>query len=421
MKKPATAGPNAATPALSNIEKSLGIVGLHEFWRERWKESQATFPGRGMLLFDDAFIRGANGLMRLPEEAFGQLQQALFVVRSREDICRLLWHAHHLLFVAPTPAKTAEIIIEKWPALPALGNLTGMAGLIAFLQALPRAREFYRDKGIPESVLQETFTDIMIWMRHYYQKHGVWGLGEISWLVHHFNCNVFSVGRLQYTNTTTGKVATLSGGGDKFRGDGLLDGTNGAHDPVGAWVSRFTADRQSVTGNPILPEGKAVNRVVTLSLQEWELKLQGGDIILEVHVPEGRKMPLDECRQSYHDALVFFARYFPDLPAKAFATHTWLFDPQLHHLLTVEKSNILQFQLGYHLAPLLGDDSQAIERVYGFGLKTADVPVARRDTTLRRTMAEFVMQGNRMRATAGFMLLDDVDRKPGFYRDNCGI
>ena len=104
--------------------------------------------------------------------------------------------------------------------------------------------------------------------------------------------------------------------------------------------------------------------------------------------------------------------------ARGFATHTWLFDPQLHNLLSIEKSNILKFQLGYYLVPILAEDAQAVERVYGFGLTTVDVPVARRDTTLRRTMAEYIMAGNRMRSVAGFMLLDDVDKTYGYYCDN---
>jgi len=435
MKKHVLSKEAAITPSLCDIEKSLNIRALHESWRAHWSDSQASYPGRQMVLFDDAFIREANDVMRLPDEAFAQFQQALSIVRSREDLCRLLWHGYYLLFVASTPSeKISEIIIENWPKLPdVMGNLTGMSGLIAFLLALPRARSFYREKGIPQQVLLDTFTDIMVWMKHYYRKHGVWGLGEICWLVHHFSCHVFSIGRLQYTllplpnnikvyrSRKTGKVVAISAGGDTYRSDGLVNGTNGIHDPLGTWVSTFTATDKTVTGNPITPAGRAVNKPVTLSLKEWELQLQGGDTILEVHITEGRKLLLEQYIQSYHDALAFFGRHFSDRSVKGFATHTWLFDPQLRNLLSVEKSNILKFQLGYYLVPILADDSQAIERVYGFGLKTIDVPVARRDTTLRRTMADFVMAGNRMRSTAGFMLLDEVDKPYGFYSDNFGI
>ena len=431
MKKPAKSGKGKTLPTLCEIEKSLEIPALHESWQQRWDESQAAYPGRRMVLFDDAFIREANDVMQLPGEVLAQFQEALALVRSREDLCRLLWHGYYLLFVAPTPKETSEIIIANWPLLPrAMGKRTGMSGLIALLLALPRTRAFYRERGIPEQVLRETFTDILVWMQHYYRKHGVWGLGETCWLVHHFNCNVFSVGRLQYTiaplpnhirvyrSRKTGKVVALSGGGDTYRSDGQVNGTNGVHDPLGVWVSTFAAEGQRVTGNPILPSGKAVNRAVTLSLQEWALQLQGGDTIFEVHVPEGSKLLHEECIRSYHDALAFFARHFPERPARGFATHTWLFDPQLHNLLSIEKSNILKFQLGYYLVPILAEDAQAVERVYGFGLTTVDVPVARRDTTLRRTMAEYIMAGNRMRSVAGFMLLDDVDKTYGYYCDN---
>ncbi|MEI8256215.1 MAG: hypothetical protein WCJ30_11145, partial [Deltaproteobacteria bacterium] len=119
---------------------------------------------------------------------------------------------------------------------------------------------------------------------------------------------------------------------------------------------------------------------IFLPADAWEVVLQRGDTVLDLHIPRKDPFTVAACRDSLVWACDFFKTYFPERPFKATYCHTWFFTPQLQRLLPAE-SNILRFQREFNLLPYPG--GPAFLWSYVFGEKVASLTSAPRDTALR--------------------------------------
>src|SRR5699024_5951961 len=74
-----------------------------------------------------------------------------------------------------------------------------------FVAALPQARDYFRDRNIPESVVQETLADLGRNIRVHRKREGVGGLGVAWWLTLHFRGMIYQLGRLQFERAHLGE------------------------------------------------------------------------------------------------------------------------------------------------------------------------------------------------------------------------
>jgi hypothetical protein len=324
---------------------------------------------------------------------------------------------HRELFIDKAPPKDVNArLLES-------GEDAAMLAAIVYIGALPQMIAFYKAKRIPEQVLVDTLGDMAIWMTHHREMHGEWGLGQLGWLIQHCTCKLFRLGRLQFCWMTytrpfkafrdrnTGAIAVLSESGVRYRADGQADGTNGVYDPEHSWVSdyRYDAEGRRHIGQPCSPEGAALRRTVALREEQWELVLQQGDPVLDVHIPTGGKMTHELCRASYGEALAFVERYFPEKPFRAFVCSSWLLAPQFQSLLPAD-SNIVRFQSDYVVTPIRSDEKQTLERVFGFHTKLEDLPRLPRESSLQRILHDYLSAGGAVHGAAGFILQEDWSR-----------
>ena len=56
----------------------------------------------------------------------------------------------------------------------------------------------YQEKGIEESVLMDTLSDLPHWLKTWSDLKGCLYLGELDWFSHHFRMKLFKLGRLQF-------------------------------------------------------------------------------------------------------------------------------------------------------------------------------------------------------------------------------
>jgi hypothetical protein len=129
---------------------------------------------------------------------------------------------------------------------------------------------------------------------------------------------------------------------------------------------------------------------VFLLADEWQMILKQGDTVLDLHIPRGKTLTADECRDSFRQAEAFFAHYFPDQPISASFCHTWFFTPQLQTLLP-PTSSIVNFQREFYLYPNAGGPDFLWSFV--FGEKYKDRATAPRDTSLRCAVLDWLKDG----------------------------
>ncbi len=276
--------------------------------------------------------------------------------------------------------------------------------LLPLLWRLDALKAFYARRGIPDSVLRETLTDLPRWIAAFASLHGgAQGFSQISWLCGHFRGEIFALGRLQFQfSTQQAPVAAL-----RRRADGqvVLVATSGSRSASGLFAgSEGTADEPSLPlayrvengeirlAHPLLPQGRIAADPVTFAADAWQRLLAPGDPVLALHIPAGAPLDFISCRESFRQAAAFFPRYFPDRPAaRAVVCHSWLFYPGLAEILPAA-ANIVRFQRQFLLFPLAGATAdQAYERVFApHGRAVREEHLA---TTLQRSLFMHIQAG----------------------------
>ena len=157
----------------------------------------------------------------------------------------------------------------------------GKRNLLSMLFMCESLSEKYHERGISENILCATLSDLVIWTNIWSNIKGELYLGELNWLKHHLEMQLFRLGRLQF-----------------FMGQVKCD----------------------------IPERG----------------VKAGDNILDIHIPGGQPLSREACLKSIEAAKKFFEEYFPEFEYKCFVCHSWLLDSSLERFLSPE-SNILQF------------------------------------------------------------------------------
>lgn len=154
------------------------------------------------------------------------------------------------------------------------------ANLMYHLYFCESLSEKYKERKIPEKILLDTLSDIVIWTKVCRDIHGVLGLRNSSWLKKHLSFKLFRLGRLQFC------------------------------------LGKFEKNYETIG-------------------------VQAGEPMLEVHIPEGE--PLRECEveRSFALANEFFEKYFQTYGYRFFTCHSWLLDKE--NTLIKEGSNIRKF------------------------------------------------------------------------------
>lgn len=402
---------------IADVLKALKLDGIHESWSRDWETTQKTYPGAVLYFLEDDFIDEANLILKLPHDAIEPCHRAAGIVREREELSRLAWHAREILF--SDSGYEQSDIWQNWPSLKAsMGDMEGMFAVLVFVSELPAVSRYYEKKGISQKILIDTLNDVDIWMRDYYHLHGVWGLDELCWSIHHFHSRIFRLGRLQfmpgpftgnikvYRNKKNNEVVALMEGGIKIRDDGRFDGNNSMEGSHSYWFSFMDEKNGFVTANPVRPDGIVSRKLVSVSLSEWELVLQKGDPVLGIHIPRGGRMPYEMCIESINTACDFFHNHFPEQPFNGFTLGTWFLDPQLKKMLPAS-SNIVRFQKEFYL--YRHSDSDGLLRRFVFNGFAPDSPDAPKESSLQQAILDYVAKGNHMYTCSGFILNDDMD------------
>jgi len=293
-----------------------------------------------------------------------------------------------------------------------LGQSTSLFYLLIYLAALPYAEKEYLRLGIPMDIFQATMQDITVWLCNNSELCDYWQFSQFPWIWRHLSCRLFRLGRLQYMLAPFEGHATAfrrKDGGDirllcspwvPLRADGYAEGAGGKETGQEPWNAIFAASPEGWRGNLVSPYGFVVREPIFLPASEWELALQEGDTILDLHIPRAKSMTVEECHDSFLQAFEFFPRYFPERPFKACYCHTWFFTPQLQQLLP-PSSNIVRFQREFYLFPYAGGPGFLWSFV--FGEKYPDPATAPRNTSLRRAVLDWLAEDKELFDLPGVM------------------
>jgi hypothetical protein len=383
-----------------------------------WQESASSMPASLPVFLQADQIRESCEWGALDLDDVAPIVEVAERIAESPALLQLFWHCHRLWFEDNEYRRFSE-----WPVLEiSLGDKSGVFYLLIILDAARNAVEFHRQKGLPEKVTRDTCSDIRI-ARDRYRSITGGRLGAelrlMAWFRIHAWGDLFRLGRLQYiANSFNGKIKVykhkqsrttlaLNKEGIQFTGEGYLDGVLGKFDEKDGWTSRWIEDEKQITASPASPLGMAVRQEVTVKKQDWELRLQPGDQVLAMHIPEGKDMTVEDCGESMRQATEFFPRYFPERPFEALVCSSWIFNTQLEEILG-PKSNLVGYMRELYLYPIRSNGKAGFYFVWY--TEDVDPKTAPRDTRLRRAYLDYLERGVPVRNGSMFFLPEHLDK-----------
>ncbi len=403
---------------IDQVAEALKLPAVPEQMRSAWDSYLKWLPENGCVPQSWEIPPDAARVFDLPPEVLGPLESACRAISENPALAELARFRHYAVFHHPI-----DVLPHPWlgpEPLAILGDEAWLQPLAVLVSGTEHAVEFHRRKGIPEDAMFASLAFGGLYVRRFRERKGLWGLHMLGWMRHYIQARLLRLGRLVfgitsydwpfrvYRNRRDGSTAILCDGG-RFRADGMADGTGGIFDPE-PWTASLETTDKLIRGHAVSPEGTAVREPITLRAGEWEQVVGPGDDQIDVHIPSGGKLSVEECTDSYRRALELLPKLYPDRRLPVFTCWTWLLDPALKTMLGPE-SNIIRFQNPYRLVPLAGNEKQCYDLV--FGDPEIDITKAPRDTYLQRAIADYVTSGGRMCQARGIILWEEMRRLVG--------
>lgn len=403
---------------LQQIAETLGIAEIPASWERNADHAAACFPEEVHFLQDE-YVSRIRNRVRLSDRRAGRICEAMATIRRHESLRSLAWLWHFIIFRQPDPEIER---VGSWPApLDPSGEdetFDSIFPAVVLLSGYEQLAAVYEKRRIPEKIIVETLDAVEGSMELYEGRTGIHGLGMgyFNWLQHAFHARLYRIGRLEYEikafphairvyrHMRDGQIYVLSADGVRYRGDGLVDGTNGVIDDQTGWTAEWVETESEIRGYPIHPGGYALQEPVCLKKSEWRLALSEGDPVINVHIPRKGSFTPDDCRDSFIQAAKFFATHYADRPYAALMCVSWLLDPQLRQLMGTT-SNLVQFQQWYHLYPVQSDDGGLYSFV--FMCERGEIESLPERTSLQRKMKQFMREGGRLHNAGGILFPDD--------------
>ncbi len=179
----------------------------------------------------------------------------------------------------------------------------------------------YKEKGIPDHIIFDTFRDVSLRAGLYYRRTGRVGISkeDVIWFRHIMNVKIFKIGVLQFQP-----------------------------------FEMIYLDEETI--------GEAYMRFQ----EEQKKSLPSKAPVINCHIQYGADLDPQAVERSFHKAWEFFQTYYPDIRFRAFLCGSWLlYPPMTEHLSS--QSRIRQFAERFEIIGTYEDSGQAMENLFEEG------------------------------------------------------
>jgi len=151
----------------------------------------------------------------------------------------------------------------------------------------------------------------------------------------------------------------------------------------------------------------ALQETVELDLADWEPIIAKGDTVLDMHIPSGGGMTPEACVDSFSQAVAFFRATFPDKPFRAINCVSWIYNTQFEEMLGPD-ANLVKHLRELYLYPVWSSGRDGC--FFLFHTDDVDPATARRDTSMRRAVADHLAAGRKLRSSGMLFMAEDLPR-----------
>lgn len=357
----------------------------------------------------EKYLLQDKNLWRKACEIYEQIKDDQTVIEYIESFHRALIDDRNSNYGATILNSAVDYISLEHP------GFAGMIQVVFLALLLPESLENYRIFGATEEIILDSFRDFAIW-EHSYQNHhdGAYGIDELPWILHPFSTTVFRIGRLQYqpyynpfmyyaySHNTTGEVVVISNAGQSVCEDGYIARTNRRKNLL-SFITTLSIGDGQITGYAVdTQKGIITKKRVSLTIDDYTPLLTPHSIVLNMHIPAGQRLAPAEVDRSLAEAKAFFeANHFP---VKVVTCQSWLLDYKLCEY-APDNTNILDFMRRFYKYPFRSDSPSSGKFVFDWSFEWDDLPKFECKTSLQQNLKDYVLAGNDVFDTAGFLIL----------------
>ncbi len=382
---------------------------------KHWAEALAARPVGGLPFLDVTSIPARRAACGLAPDADAGLLRVAQRIAEDEQLQTYAWFLFWRIFRDPEPG-----YMRPGPDLwPLLGELSGPFHQLIALEFAPAVERLHRSRGYPAEVTAATLAAVAGHDGNHRRGQGCPGSysSQLPWLRMYVHEPYVRLGRLEFEITTfphqftvwrqrhDRTVLMLAAEGVRVQADGLV--LPDSADAASGWTTQVQHDSNSITGHIVDPAGFIQRKTITLQTAAWELLAKQGDTILAMHIPPGGGMELQQCADSYRRAVDFFTRYHPERQPKLIGCSTWFLDPRLSEILSAD-ANPLRLQRCQYLHPIRPLASGGLWFVF-LQRDLSNPQQLPRDSSLRRSLADFLAAGKTWHGGGAFVPFDEAD------------
>lgn len=286
-----------------------------------------------------------------PKEFYpARLHEELEVLRQDEDLNRICWLMHYVLFYGDDEDRSDVWRWGKGASKPFAEHGSPTTCVVAQLAGQPIHARNMAQRGYDEEQIQIHKRGVRAcWMgqRNTFGIDGM-GFGLMVWGTYFMHGNLVRLGRLQY----------------EFNGK---------------------------------------------EIKKYSHLFDGNVGYIKLHIPRSHNgLRDDEVEQSIQMAAEKLDRYFPELAGKkkVFCVHTWLLSPQLREMLKPD-SNIIKFQNRFTITDPYEGTASFLNNAFNISAApgTFDYNTLPEDTSLRREIKKRLLRGETLQNAWGYFTL----------------
>lgn len=260
--------------------------------------------------------------------------------------------------------------LKTWPAPREIGSMYYYLMLVAGADEIEkRMKRIAQERTVPPAIIDQTIYDISSDLDAYIKRTNGMPASSLEFRI-----------KINY-------------GGDYFRFGRLAFHLNRFQGQVTIYQDRDSGEIAIVDNkSQLLVDDRGYLSAVTFQGGEnYQMIIGSEHKVLDVHIPGGASLEMDECFMSMRRGIKFFKEKFPEEQFDYFACFSWLMDARLPLLLSPE-SNIVRFQRLFRLFPSpLSANEVLFTNVFGY--VPTDYNQLPEDTSLKRTLSEFLRNG----------------------------
>ena len=351
--------------------------------------------------FNRDFVSKKN-VLKLSEEALlsDENKSAIsdFMDDIDEDIKQFIWLFYYVQFECDVDFTKDKWVLNSTPYPDECEEKhPGMINAVTYLLARENLRKWTIDRCVPDDIGDAYFERYRYFVSMNQVSHNTYGLCRLfPFLYSYAKPTILRIGRLTYEATEYKDYCEMY---ENRNGERLFAALpNYSYDDRGLRDGNGNIPGYDICGDKLYAHifdnlGRITDKPIEIDLNEYKKVLSPGDSVITIHIPEGKKLDIDDVKKSLSDAYELLTQYFE--PFKNFVCHTWFIDPSLRGEVIKDSSNMAVFADMFDV--ISGPDNQN-QSIYDHIFKVKHQPIENLipQNAFQERVLNYVKNGNNL-------------------------